>query len=217
MLTKVSIKNFQSIENITIPDLGNVNLILGPNNSGKSAILKAINFPTQSYIENTVPIWGEETYISPYLPNFKDTVFNKEIRRGHNIEITYYIKPKNMLNNHIYRLKKLLPDTFTKYNFNEILLKVEIGSNNNVYESVFDKDNNLIYSKIRDILNISKLGIKERIEGNATTPDWRLRQKSRFHIPINGIHNFIKKFFRGIYLFVTDRKPRDWRTTPKKT
>ncbi len=43
MLTHIHVENFKSLKNITL-DLQRVNLLIGPNNSGKSNLLKAIEF-----------------------------------------------------------------------------------------------------------------------------------------------------------------------------
>jgi energy-coupling factor transporter ATP-binding protein EcfA2 len=43
MLTEITIKNFKSIEALTLP-LGRVNVLIGENGSGKSNILEAIGF-----------------------------------------------------------------------------------------------------------------------------------------------------------------------------
>ena len=43
MLTQIHVENFKSLKNITL-DLQRVNLLIGPNNSGKSNLLKAIEF-----------------------------------------------------------------------------------------------------------------------------------------------------------------------------
>lgn len=43
MLNNLHIKNFRCFEDITFPSLGNVNLIVGKNNSGKSTLLEAIS------------------------------------------------------------------------------------------------------------------------------------------------------------------------------
>ena len=42
MLDSLHIKNFRCFEDLTIPSLGRVNLIVGKNNSGKSTLLEAI-------------------------------------------------------------------------------------------------------------------------------------------------------------------------------
>lgn len=47
MLDSLHIKNFRCFEDLTIPSLGRVNLIVGKNNSGKSTLLEAIAVFTQ--------------------------------------------------------------------------------------------------------------------------------------------------------------------------
>jgi len=42
MLNSLSIQNFRSLENFQVPRLGQVNLIVGKNNSGKSSVLEAL-------------------------------------------------------------------------------------------------------------------------------------------------------------------------------
>ena len=42
MLDSLHIKNFRCFEDLTIPSLGRVNLIVGKNNSGKSTLLEAV-------------------------------------------------------------------------------------------------------------------------------------------------------------------------------
>jgi len=48
MLDSLHIKNFRCFEDLTIPSLGRVNLIVGKNNSGKSTLLEAINLYAMS-------------------------------------------------------------------------------------------------------------------------------------------------------------------------
>ena len=42
MITKVSISGYKSIKSVGLPDLGTINILMGANNSGKSAILEGI-------------------------------------------------------------------------------------------------------------------------------------------------------------------------------
>lgn len=42
-LDRVTIRRFRGIQDLTLEDLGRVNLLLGPNNSGKTSILEAIS------------------------------------------------------------------------------------------------------------------------------------------------------------------------------
>lgn len=48
MLDSLHIKNFRCFEDLTIPELGRVNLIVGKNNSGKSTLLEAVNILAHS-------------------------------------------------------------------------------------------------------------------------------------------------------------------------
>ena len=43
MLRRIHIENFKSLQNVTL-DLQRINLLIGPNNSGKSNFLKAIKY-----------------------------------------------------------------------------------------------------------------------------------------------------------------------------
>ncbi|MCC5612626.1 ATP-binding protein [Nostoc sp. CHAB 5834] len=50
MLKRVSIQNFKSLKDVTL-DLQKVNLLIGPNNSGKTNFLKALEFVKENYRE----------------------------------------------------------------------------------------------------------------------------------------------------------------------
>ena len=50
MLKRVSIQNFKSLKDVTL-DLQKVNLLIGPNNSGKTNFLKALEFCFHSLID----------------------------------------------------------------------------------------------------------------------------------------------------------------------
>jgi len=68
MLKRIHIENFKSLKNVTL-DLQPVNLLIGPNNSGKSNLLKALEFMssciTRKFIgENSVK---NLTYLHEYI------------------------------------------------------------------------------------------------------------------------------------------------------
>lgn len=61
MLSRIHIQNFKSLKDVTL-DLQQVNLLIGPNNSGKTNLLKALSFlskvrnsgtSTEDYLQNT--------------------------------------------------------------------------------------------------------------------------------------------------------------------
>src|SRR5215210_4576350 len=53
MLQQIRIQNFKSLKDVTL-DLQQVNLLIGPNNSGKSNLLKALEF-LGKWFEGKVP------------------------------------------------------------------------------------------------------------------------------------------------------------------
>lgn len=55
MLNSLFIQNFKSLKQLEIPKLGNVNLIIGENNSGKSSVLDALKLYA-SFVDETVLI-----------------------------------------------------------------------------------------------------------------------------------------------------------------
>lgn len=48
IFSQIEVKNFKSFEN-QIFNLGNINILIGPNNSGKSALISAISLLQRSY------------------------------------------------------------------------------------------------------------------------------------------------------------------------
>lgn len=75
MLKRVSIQNFKSLKDVTL-DLQKVNLLIGPNNAGKTNFLKALEYEGRLNA-NTI----EE--------NFSNLVFKKNINDKFSIELEY--------------------------------------------------------------------------------------------------------------------------------
>lgn len=68
MLRAVRIERFKSIEDVTLP-LGRMTVLIGPNNSGKSSLLQAIQFGV-SIVQSTFldgASWGRRDYVSSTL------------------------------------------------------------------------------------------------------------------------------------------------------
>ncbi len=71
MLDSLHIKNFRCFEDLTIPSLGRVNLIVGKNNSGKSTLLEAIAvfaqhgkvFALQSVLMSRNEFFGKSNFL----------------------------------------------------------------------------------------------------------------------------------------------------------
>ncbi|WP_338873120.1 AAA family ATPase [Spirosoma sp. SC4-14] len=85
MLKRVSIQNFKSLKDVTL-DLQKVNLLIGPNNSGKTNFLKALEF--SYYNHNFFEVEDEESGVAfmgyDLLGNHTELVF----KRNQNATIT---------------------------------------------------------------------------------------------------------------------------------
>ena len=68
MLDSLHIKNFRCFEDLTIPSLGRVNLIVGKNNSGKSTLLEAMVLFSQHGRSQTLK----------YIANSRGEIFSKD-------------------------------------------------------------------------------------------------------------------------------------------
>lgn len=77
MIRELSIRNFKSLENVKI-ELGKINVLVGPNGSGKTAIIESLLL-----LRNLV------LGMSPFGPwwGYDNAVFNRDLRRNIVIEI----------------------------------------------------------------------------------------------------------------------------------
>lgn len=80
MLKRVSIQNFKSLKDVTL-DLQKVNLLIGPNNSGKTNFLKALEYIA------SVDTSNNKSIVIPHNISFRDT--NAEYSLAINIHLTF--------------------------------------------------------------------------------------------------------------------------------
>ncbi|ANE56181.1 ATP/GTP-binding protein [Methylomonas sp. DH-1] len=126
MLTNLRIRNFRMLEDLEIPKLGRVNLIVGKNNSGKSSILEALrlytgkaspelmrrilishdeyyDFNQNSNIENTNNWHGlKNLFTNREFPENENTFISIASEEGNLIKIEYvfyYIKEEPVIDN----------------------------------------------------------------------------------------------------------------------
>ena len=121
MFEKIRIKNFRSIEDSGDLDLSNLNIIVGPNNSGKSSLLYSLLLMKQSFEEMDI---GQTLITSGLidLGSFWDLLPNYDINKVFSFSFKFK-KENNILN---IGNKKFVP--FLEYE----------------YEFSFDKENNKI-------------------------------------------------------------------------
>ncbi|GAB3798667.1 hypothetical protein GCM10028819_20280 [Spirosoma humi] len=70
MLKRVSIQNFKSLKDVTL-DLQKVNLLIGPNNSGKTNFLKALEIVTDltndlNYFDQSI-VFLKKKHVTPFI------------------------------------------------------------------------------------------------------------------------------------------------------
>ncbi|MGZ0080590.1 hypothetical protein CWO84_00915 [Methylomonas sp. Kb3] len=109
MLTNLRIKNFRMLEDLEIPKLGRVNLIVGKNNSGKSSILEALRiYAGDANLELLSAILNEHdesysldrTSLDGSIKNWlglKNLFPNRKFPSSENINISLSSNEKNLL------------------------------------------------------------------------------------------------------------------------
>ena len=149
MITRLYLENFRAFERLDIP-LSKINCFFGPNNSGKSAILSAINVLAQTLdsADRDVPLLLNGKFEE--LGTYRDTVFGHDLNR--NIKIGLELiedkpapkrKPLSLRIEVSYRYRpqrrEIVINTIEiHFPLNEFLLKtrVPIRSNNQIIEDV---------------------------------------------------------------------------------
>jgi AAA15 family ATPase/GTPase len=62
LISKIVIDHFRSIRNETIENLGNFTALAGPNNSGKSNVLRALNAFFKNQTDSGIPVNFSQDY-----------------------------------------------------------------------------------------------------------------------------------------------------------
>ena len=114
MLDSLHIKNFRCFEDLTIPSLGRVNLIVGKNNSGKSTLLEAITVFSQhgksQALKNIAAMRGE-VFSKKTLSNSEGDSYIGDLSKQNHVQYEHHqqnsrmdvnvvIKGKNITENH---------------------------------------------------------------------------------------------------------------------
>ncbi|WP_080054173.1 AAA family ATPase [Spirosoma aerolatum] len=105
MLKRVSIQNFKSLKDVTL-DLQKVNLLIGPNNSGKTNFLKALEFFFQAFLSDTNAIDQGNTYTFK-KDAFSTIRFNFDLIPTLKLELTANVPISSIQANNIQLSKKI--------------------------------------------------------------------------------------------------------------
>jgi predicted ATPase len=88
MLRELRLKNFRAFEDARV-ELSRINIILGPNNSGKSALISAVNLVAQTFEgdDPRVPLYLDGRRVD--LGTYRDVVFDNDMDRSMEIGMTF--------------------------------------------------------------------------------------------------------------------------------
>jgi predicted ATPase len=147
MLTKLKTINYRGFKEIDIP-LSKLNIFLGPNNSGKSNILSALNLLSQTlssgYDEIPLLINGDRIKLGTY----KDIVFNNEVKQKIVFELNYkYEFEKTFAHSEEYFDKIDWSDIGFKFTFSYLELDRLISIDSIIAK---DKSNNVLFNVQRN-------------------------------------------------------------------
>jgi len=115
MLNNLRIKNFRMLEDLDIPKLGRVNLIVGKNNSGKSSVLEALRI----YAGNANPLLLREILLG------HDEYFKIDLDAKDEKQYFYWHGLKNLFPNRAFPTDE--NTAISIFSNDEVLLKLEYG------------------------------------------------------------------------------------------
>lgn len=218
MLESLQIKNFRSLQDVEIPQLGLVNLIVGNNNSGKSSLIEALLIYANSGDENLLnelaqahgePLLYErddEESLSTFAP-FESFFFNRTFPTDDNVKIQIGALGNDFLSIEQCFEKELMvkiddeEDRGIRRIVYEPISKAELDSLSMIKPIGFSRDSE-VSEQIRTVLRIERNGAYKRI----FLDDFRRRSTYRsFDAKYNTPYSYIPTSFLN-----TDELALDW-------
>jgi predicted ATP-dependent endonuclease of OLD family len=165
VLKKIQIKNYRNIQHLLLDGLKDVNILIGPNNCGKTHILQSLNLLNKVDInvrgdywngEKSLPIDSLNNYLRDFkfLAPFLATSRDESYFRNSWFEISYYFdqellkkKIKDILKkneNELFEIIKKFP--FINISSQLTLLLKKIFENDNAYKLTFKQSENLNFA-----------------------------------------------------------------------
>ncbi len=147
MIEKIYIKNFLSIKDAEIK-LGKINLLIGPNNSGKSNFLKVFDFlKEKQHLDSST--------LERFVYNHKTTGYKKG-------EEIIGIKIENENNDKFYKYVFINSENILETKIEDDTYALELGEENSLFEKIIDSA--IIYNpNIEKIKGFRNLNPKDKI------------------------------------------------------
>ncbi len=216
MLTGIKIENFKSLEAVELSDFKGITVITGRNNSGKSAILQAVNFMRIAVIDYRGSFrWGEKD-LGFDLGSFDEVIHNGISDKAMNISLTFKVDDKDELNEII----KGTP--YENFNFDfltwSVMIKKIRGEGKETAESFFDANGREISTLDKEKSNVRypfldgefKLVNLEGYFGVLTWTAIEIKEARYCHRLTNFLRDFVRKEFDNLFFLSADRKIHDW-------
>ncbi|TAE31087.1 MAG: DUF2813 domain-containing protein [Cytophagales bacterium] len=126
MLKRVSIQNFKSLKDVTL-DLQKVNLLIGPNNSGKTNFLKALEYMVKENINQSEPDFERISFKQKLKSPISITLtFDRESSGLPYVRFSCLIKP-DIIEKTVEDILRLNSVTLVSKSLNPLVLKVLTG------------------------------------------------------------------------------------------
>jgi predicted ATPase len=209
------IKNFKSIRDLELTQLGKLNVFIGPNNSGKSSILQAVALIAQS-IQTPVSYQGRFVDVGA----FNEVIFTGKTQNRIDIELWFSLAEE--MKDSSWMGKSHAYPQLTKF-------EVRIGQGG-IEEQILESPTNEITCRfyqeevngIRTVLKFNNMEVNR--EGNDLNNilAWHIKKSSRPKIEkyplnvdeiafVNGLLESLVTRLRNVYYFSTTRAIKQWR------
>jgi len=212
MFSSIKIKNFMSCKSVTLENLGYINIILGSNNSGKSSILKGTNLFTEAANTGQLGPFNDVNQYHVSLPLFEDIIFKKDDSKD--ISITYTFKMDDVLSEYYNELDKI--SEFKNFNYEEIKYRLSLNKDMRISKSLYDKDENNIFTIVDQIIKFSTIEQEYSVQQKNSIMYNMIEVPRRIGFLFTSILDYINDKLKGIYFISVDRRPRLWKTEPRK-
>jgi predicted ATPase len=217
MIHGMHIKNFKSIRELELKQLGKLNVFIGPNNSGKSSVLQAVALIAQS-TRNSIQYQGKFVDVG----SFNEAVFAGKTRNKIDIELEFILAEE--MKDFSWLGKFRAYPQLTKF---EIIIG-QGGIEQQILKSPTNEITCKFYREeingLRTVLKFNDVEVNREGSDLPTILGWYVKKPSRLKIEeypvgvdeiafINRLVDSLVVRLRNVYYFSTTRAIKQWQQT----